>query len=49
MIKSAYVKNLSDAFPIQNGLKEGNDLSPLFYNFGLEFSIRKVQENREGF
>jgi hypothetical protein len=28
--------NLSDSFPIQNGLKEEDALSPLLFNFALE-------------
>jgi hypothetical protein len=33
-------KHLSDNFPIQNGLKQGDALSPLLFNFALEYAIR---------
>jgi hypothetical protein len=36
---------LSDKFPIQNGLKQGDALSPLLFNFASEYAIRKVHEN----
>jgi hypothetical protein len=32
---------------IKNGLKEGDALSSLLFNFVLEYAIRKVKENRK--
>jgi hypothetical protein len=37
---------LSESFLIQNGLKQGDALSPLLSNFALVFAIRRVQENQ---
>jgi hypothetical protein len=39
-------KYLSDSFPIQNGLKQRDALSPLLFN--LKYDIRKIQENQLG-
>ena len=39
---------MSDVFPIRNGLKQGDALSPLFFSFALEYAIRWVQIIQEG-
>jgi len=35
-------------FPVKNGLKEGDALSPLLFNFALVYTIGRVQVNQDG-
>lgn len=37
---------MSDTFPIVNGMKLREALSPLIFNFALEYFIKKVHENQ---
>jgi len=36
---------VSDRFPIRNGLKQGDALSPLLFNFALEYSDTSANED----
>jgi hypothetical protein len=38
--------HLSNKFPIQNGLKQGDALSPLLFNFALESAIKRTGKPR---
>jgi len=41
-------KHLSDMFSIKNGLKHRDAISPLLFNFALDFAIRRVQITQDG-
>jgi hypothetical protein len=41
-------KNLSDTFPIRNGLNQGDALSPFLFTFALEYTFRRVQVIQDG-
>jgi hypothetical protein len=41
-------KHLSDRLPIRNGLKLGDALSPLLFNFALEYTIWRAQVHQDG-
>jgi hypothetical protein len=36
-----------ERYPPENGLKHRDAISPLCFNFGLEYAIVKIQENQE--
>ena len=40
---------MSDIFPIKNGLKQGDSLLPLLFNFALEYKSNRVQVNQGSF
>jgi len=41
-------KNVPDRFPIRNGLKQEDALSPMLFNFALEYTIRRFKVNQDG-
>jgi hypothetical protein len=45
--KVCVAENVSVTFLIQNGLKEGDVLSPFLFNFALDYAIRMIQKIRK--
>jgi len=41
-------KHLSEVLPLKNGLKQGDALSPLLFNFFLDYAIKRSQVNPDG-
>jgi len=41
-------KNVSDRFPNRKGLKQGETISQMLFNFALEYTIRRVQVHQDG-
>ena len=41
-------KNVSDRFPLRNGLNQGDALIPMLFNFALEYAIMRVKINQDG-
>jgi hypothetical protein len=39
---------MSDTFPTTNGMKQADTLSPLLFNFALDYTVRKVLAIQEG-
>jgi hypothetical protein len=40
-------KHLSGEFPVKNDLKQGDALSPLLFNFALEYAMMKVKKRKK--
>ena len=41
-------KYLPNNFPIENGLKQGDALSPMLFSFAVKSAIRRVQVQQNG-
>jgi hypothetical protein len=42
-------KDLSEMYPIRNGLNQGDAPSPLLFDFALEYAIKMGQVNQDGY
>jgi hypothetical protein len=47
-MKACVGKHLFDIFPVNNGFKQGDNLSLLLFNCTVECAIMSVQLNQEG-
>jgi hypothetical protein len=41
-------KHLSDMFPIKNGLRQGDALLLLLFNFAVEYAIKRIHVKLDG-
>ena len=39
---------MSDIFTMKNGLKQGDALQPLLFNFPSEYAIKRIEGNQDG-
>jgi hypothetical protein len=39
-------ENVSESFHIRNGLKQRDVLTPMLFNFALDYAFGRVQENQ---
>jgi hypothetical protein len=47
--KVCIAKHLHDMFPTQNGLKQGDALSPLLFDFAVQYAIMKVKKTSRNY
>jgi len=41
-------QHLTDIYPVRNGLKQGDNYSPLLFGFAAEYDHRRVQVTQDG-
>ena len=47
-LTETYSRVRVDMFPLRNGLKQGDALSPMLFYFALDYAIRRVHVNQDG-